>query len=347
MSAYNTPLSRSYSRATLLYFCQKKYMFSYYTKYLSGFERNFYQECLTLKNLTSLHMRLGEKIHGLMSDYLHELKKQGSPGLVDPERLEHVLADFSQKLDTEYEKSKKKHYDKYDKYDKFGFAEHFYGEDIDEDYKKAKQRIKDAFYGFLESDLHTKISKEFQEAQAVFVESKEPDFEKMKMTIDRIPELTGIQLWAQPDLGLIIPAGENGKKRYIIYDRKSGRERDEEDGFVSDQLKVYAYKMLLKLGMENFDNVEIYCYEVFLKSMKVLGGKIEREDIYHIEQKITIDVINQKKLLQHQNPIKNIPLPSSSFFKTTNINKCKSCRFRKVCEELTHYEEATEDKFFQ
>lgn len=347
MAQFSNPLSRSYSRATLLYFCQKKYMFSYYTKYLSSFERGFYQECLTLKNLSSLHMWLGEKIHGLMSDYLNELDKKWSPDKVDSDWLEHLLADFSEEIDAEYAKSKKKHYEQYDKNNKFGLQEHFYKEDIDEGYKKAKGAIKDAFYGFLESELHTKIASQFQEAQTVFVESKKPDFEQMKMTIDRIPELKGIQLWAQPDLGIILPAGESGKKRYIIYDRKSGRERDEGQDFISDQLKVYAYKMLLKIGMEKFDEVEIYCYEVFLKSMKVLWWKIEREDIYHIEQKITLDVINQKKLLRKQNPIKNQPLPSHYFSKTKDTNKCNSCRFRKVCQELTHYEEVKEDDFFK
>lgn len=292
-------------------------------------------------------MWLGEKIHGLLSDYLHELKNTWSPRKIDPEWLESLLADFSDELDWEFHKSKNKQYEQYDKNDKFGLSEHFYKEDIDEAYKKAKDSIIKSFYAFLESDLHLKIVSQFEEAQTIFVESKQPDFEQMKMSIDSIPELKGIQLRAQPDLGLILPAGENGKKRYIIYDRKSGRERNKSSDFVSDQLKVYAYKMLLKIWMENFDNVEIYCYEVFLKTMNVLWWRVQWEDIYHIEQKITLDVINQKQLLQQQNLIKNQPLPSHYFARTKDANKCKNCRFRKVCDELTHYEEVDEDDFFK
>ncbi|NOZ44749.1 MAG: hypothetical protein GXP45_06500 [bacterium] len=176
------------------------------------------------------------------------------------------------------------------------------------------------------------------------------------MKIKNIPELDGIIIWAQPDMGIILPAKAKIQrfdkplthKTYIIYDRKSGQKRDAPKGFVSDQLKTYAYKMLLKIGLDQFEQIDIYCYEVFLKSGDVLGGKIQREDIYHIQQKISLDVNNQKQLLVDQNPIKNKALPSEYFHRTEQKYKCKSCRFRKVCDELTRYEEtAFDEKFFK
>jgi len=45
------------------------------------------------------------------------------------------------------------------------------------------------FEKFLSSDLHKQLVSEFSKATQVFVESKIPNYEQMKMTIDRIPEL--------------------------------------------------------------------------------------------------------------------------------------------------------------
>lgn len=340
----NPPLSRSHSRATLLYFCQKKYYFSYYTKHLGNYEWDFYMESLLLKNLTSLKMRLGSKLHKLMSHYLHALKDDLTwPSEAIKKRLEQQ---FLKEVDEEYALSKNKDYSAYDKNNKFGLSEHFYGEDIDSLFEEKKQRVLENFRIFCESDFFANLRSEFSQASKIFVEDAKPDFDKMIMTIDRIPELKGIQLWAQPDLWLIIPAQWDKKKTYIIYDWKSGRPRAEASDYISDQLKVYAYKMLLNVGMDHFENIDIYCYEVFFDGLSVFGGKIAWEDIYHIEQKMTLDVINQRQLLLHQNPFKNEPLPSQQFKKTSDEHKCESCRFRKVCTQLQHYEDRLNNQFF-
>jgi hypothetical protein len=52
---------------------------------------------------------------------------------------------------------------------------------------------------------------------------------------------------------------------------------------ISDQLKIYAYKMLLKIGLDKFETIEIFCYEVFLQNMTIFGGQVHDSDIKWIE----------------------------------------------------------------
>jgi hypothetical protein len=76
-------------------------------------------------------------------------------------------------------------------------------------------------------------------------------------------------------------------------------------------------------------------YEVFLPSMKQVGGKITKVDIDGIIEKLKEDVEFQKQFLVDGDVFKNEPLPHTSFPRTKSSKKCASCTFRKVClEEL-------------
>jgi hypothetical protein len=55
--------------------CERKYYFNYYTFALKESRPDVWQEALVLKGLKSIEMRIGEKSHYLLSDYLHLLKK--------------------------------------------------------------------------------------------------------------------------------------------------------------------------------------------------------------------------------------------------------------------------------
>ena len=71
----------------------------------------------------------------------------------------------------------------------------------------------------------------------------------------------------------------------MIIDWKSGKEDFLNEG-ISDQLKVYALKMLLKKGITSLDGVRIEAYEVYLGSMNAYGGVITQKDIDDIIAKI-------------------------------------------------------------
>ncbi|MBO4204087.1 hypothetical protein J5893_04680 [bacterium] len=68
-------LSRSSTRITILEYCERKYYLNYYTFALKQDHPDLWKETLILKGLKSIEMRVGEKSHYLLSDYLHDLKK--------------------------------------------------------------------------------------------------------------------------------------------------------------------------------------------------------------------------------------------------------------------------------
>jgi len=320
-------LSRSISRATLLSYCQKKYYFSYYTSFLNQFWFDFYKKCLLIKNLSSIDMRLGQKVHGMMSDYLTNFPSND---------IEMIKENAVNEIEEEYKVSKQKDYRSYDRFQKFWLSEHYYQEDCEDKFQESKKRAIICFNNFLQSDLHKQILSYFQQDYKIFVEPKVPDFERMKMFITTDPELSGITLRAQPDFWVMKSTWL--QKEIIIYDRKTGRVPQKESDKISEQLKVYAYKTLQKIWMDKFDNCNISCYEVYLRDMSLLGWKIKLQDIYDIHQKISLDVLNQKRLLENMDPQKNIPLPITNYSRTNHKNKCDTCRFRKVCWELAQYE---------
>ena len=68
-------LSRSNTRITLLEYCERKYFLNYYTFALKQDNPDIRAETLLLKWLKSIEMRVWEKSHFLLSDYLHALKR--------------------------------------------------------------------------------------------------------------------------------------------------------------------------------------------------------------------------------------------------------------------------------
>ena len=65
---------------------------------------------------------------------------------------------------------------------------------------------------------------------------------------------------ASPDFGVVFD-----NNHYLIIDRKSGKEDIDNTG-ISDQIKIYALKLLLKMRGD-INNVEINGYEVYLPSL--------------------------------------------------------------------------------
>jgi hypothetical protein len=72
---YNHTLTWSTTRITVLEYCNKKYYFNYYPHALRNINEEVWLTALLLKNLKSMDMRVGEKTHHLLSDYLRALKK--------------------------------------------------------------------------------------------------------------------------------------------------------------------------------------------------------------------------------------------------------------------------------
>ena len=324
------PLSRSISKSTILHYCKKKYYFSTYSNYLKEVDQWIWNQAMLAKNLKSIHMRFGEKIHDLMSDYLNLLQQDKAT----TEKIEEMKKQMIVEMDKEYEISKKRDYSWYDPSLKFWLTEHYYQKNIDEIYKTWKTQILESFNKFLESDFHNDIKLHFSDKNnKFFIEPKEKDFDSMKIKIDNIPELIWVTVYAQPDFWIVTKNGE-----YIIYDRKSWKTPNKSTNHISNQLKVYAYKILQKIWIQNIDSFKSKWFEIYLKSLDKFWWDITKEDIQQIEQKIINDTKIQKDLIIDKNIEENKPLPSKEFHRTPDLQKCSDCTFYKVCEALKKLE---------
>lgn len=231
-------LGWSNTRITVLEYCQKKYFFNYYTHTLRDINEKLRLEAMLLKNLKSLEMRMGEKTHHILSDYLRLLKQ----GQVEDTTVQTLKDEMTEVMKKEFQMSKERDYSLgYNKDQKFGLSEHYYGEDIDSRLQEVIDRVLHNLDAFLASERHEKVKRYFEVAKHVFVENpKVPDYENMKVNVHKIPELMDVSILASPDFGVIFD-----DNTYLILDWKSGKESFETSG-VADQLKVYVLKMLLK-----------------------------------------------------------------------------------------------------
>lgn len=322
-------LSWSTTRITVLEYCQKKYFFNYYTHTLRNLNEQLRLETLLLKHLKSLDMRVGEKTHWLLSDYIRKLKNQQK---VSTEEVDALKQNIVNEMKSEYEISKNRDYTNYDKDRTFWLSEHYYWEDVDDQLEPVIQKVLNNLDVFIKSDRHEKIISYMKKAKTTFVETpREKNFESMKVQLQSIPELKNIVVMAAPDFGVVFE-----EKKLMIIDWKSGHEKMDGDG-VSDQIKIYALKSLLKMRTDIKD-VEIEGYEIYLPSLKKIGWKIQQEDIDSIIKKLIEDVTYQKQFLVDEDEIKNQPIPHENFYRTKSVKKCESCTFRKVCEELKKFE---------
>ena len=327
-------LARSNTRITVLEYCERKYYFNYYTFALKEPQPELRQETLVLKGLKSIEMRIGEKSHYLLSDYLHLLKKFQNEWKANPtfrdEQMQEIKDKMKAEMESEFTFSKERDYQDYeDFFGKFGLSEHFYGEDVDDQLQPAIEKVVQNLDRFIESNWNDKVQDYFDEARFVYVERpRVPNFDAMTVEISQLPWLEHISVLASPDFWVTFSDTE-----YLILDWKSGKEDFLNEG-ISDQLKVYALKMLLKKGITSLDGIKIEAYEVYLNSMRAYGGIITQQDIDDIIAKIWKDVDYQKQFLQDQDPVKNQPLDSLVFRKTSSGKKCESCTFRNVCGKL-------------
>lgn len=275
-------------------------------------------------------MRFWEKIHDLMSDYLHLLQDHNDT----LDNIKDIKAKLIVKMDQEYKISKNREYMSYDPQTKFWLTEHYYWKNIDETYNTWRDKLLESFDNFLASDFGDGIKQYFWDKSNIFfIEPKEKDFESMKIQIDNIPELMWINVYAQPDFWIITK-----NKKYLIYDRKSGKTPNKLPEHISDQLKVYAYKILQKIGIEKIDNFKSKWLEIYLKSLEQFWWEIKKQDLQDIEHKIISDTKLQKQLIINSDVEENKPLPSENFPRTSDIQKCSNCTFFKVCEELKKFE---------
>jgi len=275
-----------------------------------------------------MDMRVGEKTHHLLSDYLRALKKWDQDEVAIQGFKDRVVDEMRK----EFEVSKNRDYTSYDRDNKFWLSEHYYGEDVDDKLEDVIKKVLHNLDVFLESDWNQKVQHYFKTAKTVYVENpREKDFEGMKLNLYTIPELRAVNVMAAPDFGVVF-----SDDKYLILDRKTGQEKMDTDT-ISEQLKIYALKLLLKSNLD-IEKTDIETYEIYLPSLHQFGGKIEKADIDGILKKLKEDVEFQKQFLVDGDIIRNQPLSTDNFPRVKSAKKCAGCTFRKVCEDLKNFE---------
>lgn len=275
-------------------------------------------------------MRMGEKTHYLISDYLKLLQSWEA----NDENIKKIKEGIAEEMRYEFETSKTKNYKELVFWGFWGLSEHFYGENIDHQLELTIQRVWNNLDNLISSPWIEKIQETMNGSNIIYIENpKNPNFEAMKVDIGEIPNLKGISIMASPDFGVIF-----SENKYLILDWKSGKEPQWTID-ISHQLKVYALKLLMKKHKKpELWSTEIEAYEVYLPSTHQIWGKIQQNDIDEIIEKIIQDTNFQKTFLVNQDAFKNQPLSSTFFSRTHDEYKCETCTFRKVCKELKVFE---------
>ena len=318
-------LSWSNTRIAILEYCERKYFLNYYTFALKQDKPDIRAETLLLKWLKTIEMRVGEKSHFLLSDYLHALKTWE----ITEGKIEELKNNMRMEMKADFDYSKERDYeDREDFFGKFWLSEHFYKEDADSLLEPAIEKVCWNLDRFIASSRNEKVQDYFNSAKFVYVEHpRTPDFESMKVNVAKI-WVKDVSVLAGPDFWATFSDTD-----FLILDWKSGKE-EVLDNSISDQLKVYALKMLLKKWFTSLNWIKIEAYEVYLDSMNSYWWILKQEDIDWIIEKIKHDVEEQKQLLVDQNPYKNQPVDLMMFRKTASDKKCEYCIFRDVCQKL-------------
>lgn len=322
-------LSWSNTRITLLEYCEKKYFLNYYTFALKKRDQKIWETTQQLKKLKSLEMRMGEKTHFLISEYLQLLQNNSA----SKENIQKLKDKIAWEMEEEFLRSKNKDYSKLNFNDQWGLSEHFYKENIDDQLQITIERVEKNLEQLIHSEWIDKIKPHLQQKNTYIENPRNPNFEAMKIETKNIKELQDINIMASPDFGVFYYPYD-----YIILDWKSGKTPLNQVG-ISDQIKVYALKILLKNHQKpELKNFKIQGYEIYLPNLQNYWGTIQQNDIDEIIKKITEDIKFQKQFLINQDPLLNQPLDSKFFSRTHNIKKCETCTFRKACKELENIE---------
>ena len=273
-----------------------------------------------------------ENTHRLLSLYLIGLRNQLRDHK-EPVDIEKIKQQVATEMQLAFTQSQLRDYMKFDPNMKFGLTEHFYGQNIDDELTPTIDRVFANLDAFINSPWKGRLNSYFSNGFKTYVENPSvPNFDAMKVDLRKIPELSGVSLMAAPDFGVVL-----GEDSYLILDWKSGKEKLDQDN-ITDQLKIYALKMLLNQQRRDLWTTKIHVEEIYLPSMQTKWWDISQDDIDTIIKKVIDDTTYQKQFLVNQDPIWNIALPHTHFQRTSSLKKCETCTFRLVCDKLKEKE---------
>jgi hypothetical protein len=276
-------------------------------------------------------MWMWEMTHRIMSMYLFQLKKHVLDDWKIPDK-DWIIDTIRKNMETTFAESKT---NDYSDFVKFWLSEHFYQEIGDDALEPVIEKVINNLEAFIKSEYHQKVEQRFRKWHHIYIEEpRRPNFEMMKVDVSQIPWLENVSILASPDFWIMF-----WENNYLILDWKSGKE-SLDISWITDQLRVYALKTLLKQKSTKLWDRNIEVHEVYLPSLNEKSGSVEQNDIEHIINKILEDVEYQKQFIVEQDIEKNEPLNHTAFTRTSSEKKCAWCTFRGVCQKLKEVESA-------
>jgi len=327
------PLSRSPSRISSLRRCERKFFFTYYWRNLPWTELESKQrDILFLKILQTIPNRSWNLIHSIISHYLHE--KEKNPDITIEQYKEMYFEKIIEnKIKQPYYNSLQRDYSKwYQEWDKkkasegelIGLIEHFHKEIKDSEHEVVINNIIDKITHSIDNIIETPVYQSISDKtdnKKIYIEPMKTDFEEMKFKSDNIP---WTDLFVQPDFWM-----KDEKNTYVIIDRKTGKNNNWEDE-ITDQLLAQAYRIYTQEKLT--DDAIIEWYLCNLDTWWELSWwRISINEVKEYENKIKDNIETLKDLLIDRDPQKNEPIWIEKFHKTDDVNKCKFCAFRSIC----------------
>ena len=283
--------------------CYREYYYTYYGSH-NGWIDNVTDEqkvAWRLKKLTNIWLIFGDKLHDVIKK---TIKNKHNLNITPNYLKEYMRKVLNHGVKESIEKYKDGLWDDYPRGEML--QEYYYGEKLDEEsVNEVKRRIELCIDGFFNSKSYKDILKE----KSIVLEVDEGNFDYIFVH--------GVKVFALIDMLYINEDGD-----YVITDWKTGKigEHDRE------QLLVYVLYVMKKYNV-SLDKIKGRVEYLLLGESA--DYKFNEDDLMNINHRIGLDLnVIDAFLIDKE---LNQPRDKEYFRKCDSLNKCKKCRFKKLC----------------
>jgi hypothetical protein len=324
---YKKKLGWSVSRVERLDYCERQYGYRYYPETLKEFGSKwaFYWEALKIKNLESLELWVGNRVHSEISKILRIIESNKQNEFNKKNFKNNRYPEIIREMHEQFKASERKDYSRYESKNPFGLLKHYDKTATKEDLNESIEYVLECINSFLKFEYLQMIIVKI-EASKHFIEKKDWELKKFKCN-----EFPNIELWALPDFWIEYKPG-----RFIIFDWKTGKESPNKKPLLAYAFRLYKeiLEPLLEQGKLQTPPI-IEGYNVYLPSGNIIGETMVHEDIINFGNEVlTEDIEILSRYLKFQDTERNIPIVIEKFKKTTYSKRCINCPYSKFCERI-------------